>query len=102
MGLTPDRNDPCLDEVDPATGMQACYLILSADERARGFLRPVRRTYLHEKCGTTTMMAAAIAETYARDPAFYGATYCARCGGHYPVGAGGEFVWDGTDTKVGT
>jgi hypothetical protein len=47
-------------------------------------------------------MGTALAETYARDPAFYGATYCAGCGRHRPVGPDGEFVWDGTTEKVGT
>lgn len=102
MGLTPDRNDPCLREIDPQTGMQRCYLILSDEERAKGFVRPVRRSYRHLTCGTVTTMAVALAETYARQPSFYGATYCAGCRTHLPVGADGEFVWEGTDEKVGT
>ena len=53
-------------------------------------------------CGTDTTMAQAIAETYARDPKHYGGTYCAYCKAHFPVGAEGEFVWAGTDEKVGT
>lgn len=102
MGLTPDRQDPCLNEVNPDTGMQECYLILSDEERAKGFVRPVRRSYRHEKCGTVTTMAVPLAETYARQPGFYGGTYCAGCRGHYPVGASGEFLWADTDIKVGT
>jgi hypothetical protein len=47
-------------------------------------------------------MAQEIAETYARQPGFYGATFCCGCGKHLPVGRDGEFVWDGTDEKVGT
>jgi hypothetical protein len=47
-------------------------------------------------------MAQTIAETYARDPNFYGGTFCCACGGHYPVGVEGEFVWKGTSEKVGT
>ena len=47
-------------------------------------------------------MGLAIAETYARDPSFYGGTYCAGCQTHLPVGPKGEFVWDGTDERVGT
>jgi hypothetical protein len=46
-------------------------------------------------------MGQAIAETYARDPHFYGATFCVRCSKHRPVGEDGEFVWD-DGTKVGT
>ncbi len=77
------------------------YLILSGEERAKGFVRPVRRSYVHLVCGTTTSMAQEIAETYARTPAFYGATYCVHCQRHLPVGETGEFVWD-DGTKVGT
>lgn len=62
-------------------------------------------------CGTVTSMSQAIAETYARDPFFYGSTYCVGCGMHKPVGRTGEFVWDGpydpvtgeyTTDRVGT
>lgn len=53
-------------------------------------------------CGTVTTMGQTIAETYARDPSFYGSTFCCGCGKHLRVGADGEFVWDGTDERVGT
>jgi hypothetical protein len=53
-------------------------------------------------CGTLTTMGQAIAETYAREPRFYGSTYCCGCNMHRRVGAHGEFVWDGTDERVGT
>lgn len=89
-------------EIDPATGMQKAYVVLSAEERAKGFVRPVRRKYVHEKCGVVTTMAQSIAETYARNPSFYGGTFCAGCRTHFPVGANGEFLWDGTTEKVGT
>jgi hypothetical protein len=75
--------------------------VLSADERAKGFVRPVRRTYVHEKCGVATTMAQALAETYARDPHFYSGTFCCGCRAHFPVGETGEFVWD-DGRKVGT
>jgi hypothetical protein len=83
-------------------GMQKDYIVLTAEERAKGFVRPIRRTYTHEKCGTSTTMGQELAETYARDPGFYSATYCVKCGTHYPVGElRGEFKWlDGT--KVGS
>ena len=136
-----------------ASGMQAGYVVLSEDERAKGFVRPFRKSYVHVGCpppanlrdltseeherydqfgylkfeaypeeklpvtgkfwtkdtlarlggckGVTTM-GDAIAATYARDPKFYGATFCCHCGGHFPVGELGEFVWDGTDERVGT
>ena len=157
MSLVTDRKD--LDpSIDPVTGQQRTYLVLSEEERAKGFIRPVRTTYQHvgrrpkyplrdltEKergyndgqpaeqhfvkfeeypegsperarkatgrfwsqaelnsgCGSTTSMGQVLAETYARDPNFYGGTFCSKCGAHFPVGADGEFVWlDGS--RVGT
>jgi hypothetical protein len=83
-------------------GQHGAYWVLSAEERAKGFVRPVRRSYIHEKCGGLTSMGTALAETYARDPKFYGATFCAHCGSHFPVGAEGEFTWNGTTEKVGS
>lgn len=143
--------------IDPKTGMHEDYWVFSAEERAKGFVRPVRTSYVHVGrrvcgkpsneappagyaamvcvmvpghdgeclqwsgvrpaqfqrlkltgylggCGTVTTMARAFAETYARDPKFYGATFCAGdgCRTHFPVGEHGEFVWDGTDERVGT
>jgi hypothetical protein len=47
-------------------------------------------------------MGQALAETYARQPDFYSATFCCACGAHFPVGEHGEFVWEGTrDERVG-
>lgn len=103
-GVTSDRNDPRLthggdtEPVDQAP----VYLVLSADEIAKGFVRPVRRSYVHLTCGSETSMGQSIAETYAANPRFYGSTYCVACRMHRPVGESGEFVWDGTNEKVGT
>lgn len=155
MSLTTDRNDPRLGHgVDEKPGPQnEVYLVLSEEERAQGFVRPVRSTYRHvgppgpkhelrpltdeqhrlfagtdyvkfeaepnangtvrvgrcwtqaqldavgKGCGTVTTMAQALAETYAREPRFYGATYCCGCMRHLPID---EFVWDGTDERVGS
>lgn len=157
--LTTDRNDPRLHQTKE-NGQNEAYLVLSEEERAKGFVRPVRRSYLHvgkvphykglhrlltdeekaeypEKkyvailtvltddegnfkggsyvtqdeldawtegrrtggCGTLTTMSAALAETYAREPKFYGATFCCGCGKHLPVE---EFFWDGTQEEVGS
>lgn len=156
MGITDDPNNPCLKNIKP-DGQQACYLVLSDEERAKGFVRPVRRSYQHvgqevcghyrpslsgmlggmqevccmpighegehfivltrleqplaavaEKehriggCGAVTTMGQAIAETYARNPSFYGGTFCVQCGKHFPVGASGEFIWIDDGTRVGT
>lgn len=88
--------------INPLTGQQRDYIVLSPAERAKGFVRPVRHSYRHLKCGTVTKMGQSLAETYARDPAFYSGTFCVGCRTHFPVGKDGEFVWDGTDEKVGT
>lgn len=152
MGLTTDPNDPGLESIKD-NGQQEKYLVLSVEEIAKGFVRPVRRSYVHvgppkpryplralteeEKaryegfgyiafeefppselpltgryythdmlhrkgCGVKTTMGQALAETYARKPHFYGATFCCGCSTHLPVGAYGEFVWDGTEERVGT
>ncbi len=138
--------------IDPATGQQKGYVVLSPEERARGFVRPVRGTYVHAGlprpkhplrdltaseharydgmgyakyeeyppddsalvgrfwtqaqldkvdagCKAATTMGLALAETYARDPRFYGSTFCCACRKHLPVA---EFVWDGTDERVGS
>lgn len=142
-----------------ADGQHKSYWVLSEDERAEGFVRPVRSSYQHvglprpkhpmrplsaeelerhkaygyvmyesypeselplsgrfwtqtdldkvnAGCGTITSMGNAIAETYARNPSYYGSTFCAGCRMHLPVGAGGEFVWvengKATNERVGT
>lgn len=154
MSLTTDGNDPELHE-DRGDGQNKKYIVLSDEERAKGFVRPVRNGYIHvgmpepktplrylttkeaeefkqygyvayeeypagssslgrywteaeiasvgKGCGTMTIMVKAIAETYAREPRFYGATYCMGCRKHLPVGEHGEFVWaDAEDERVGT
>lgn len=116
MGLTDNPLDPRLTHgPDPADGgpvpQADFYLVLPEDERAKGFVRPIRDAYWHTVCGKVTTMNRAIAETYARQPRFYGATYCAHCQQHRPVGEDGEFHWvdprnrerqSPRDPKVGT
>lgn len=95
MSETTDRDDPRLGHgpnTEPVP-QNAAYLVLSADERAKGFVRPVRTSYRHATCGQVTTMAIGIAETYARQPDFYGSTYCTTCRMHRPVGEHGEFAW---------
>ena len=89
-------------EIIPETGQQQGYVVLAEEERAKGFVRLGRHSYRHLKCGTVTTMGQSLAETYARDPGFYSGTFCCGCRDHFPVGAEGEFVWDGTNEKVGT
>lgn len=92
--VTPDHR-----EIDPTTGMQKGYVVLSQEERAEGFVRPFRNKYIHDKCGVETRIGQSIAETYARDPKFYGGTYCVGCRTHFPVE---EFKWSNTNEKVGS
>lgn len=103
MNVVDDPNDPRLTHgVDSAPTDQAeVYLVLNDIERASGFVRPVQHTYIHLTCESSTRMSTALAETYARQPSFYGATYCAHCRMHLPVGEHGEFVWE-DGSKVGT
>ncbi|RWA55323.1 hypothetical protein AU476_07385 [Cupriavidus sp. UYMSc13B] len=147
MSLTTDPNDPRLQE-HRTGGQQETYLVLSEEERAKGFVRPYRDSYRHVGqqpkhpvrdltaseleqyrqfgyvkfeaypesgsplvgrfwtaaqlkggCGTVTTMGRALSETYARDPKFYGGTFCCHCNAHFPVA---EFKWDGTDEVVGS
>lgn len=106
-------------------GQYTNYPVLPEEDRKRGFIRPVRHKYVHvgvpgsthgqhvarqlgkdappgTGCGVVTHMGLALAETYARDPTYYGSTFCVGCHDHFPVGAEGEFVWDGTTERVGT
>lgn len=114
--LTTDRSHPDLNT--PNEGQHKVYLVLSEEERAKGFVRPVRTEYVHLRtkdggdpprvitsmkdmvgCGTLTRMSRDIAETYARDPGFYSHTYCIGCGKHLPVA---EFSWDADNLAVGS
>lgn len=81
------------------TGQHKSYIVLCPDERAKGFVRPYRNAYKHLTCGTVTTMGRALSETYARDPSFYGATFCMHCNKHSPVA---EFVWTADDLMVGS
>lgn len=152
--LTTDPTDPRLKEPETPGRQNDVYLVLSEEERKKGFQRPVRSAYRHvglprpknalidisaeekrkyeefgyvkfEKypdgssvfgrywsqaqidkieagCGAVTRMGRALSETYARNPSFYGATFCVGCGVHLPVGEHGEFVWEEDGTRVGT
>lgn len=87
------------------------YLVLPEQDRAKGFVRPLRHSYIHvgvggselalvaPGCGVQTTMSREISETYARDPNFYGSTYCCGCGMHLPIE---QFIWDGDEQVVGT
>lgn len=157
MPITDDPNDPRLERGGPEPGPQnEVYLVLSEQERAKGFRRPLRASYIHvgpaapkfelhdldeeqtaRYCGTDfnygyvkyepyppddlpmtgrywtqaqldaigtgckqiTTMGRDLAETYAREPGFYSATYCVTCRKHLPVD---EFIWAEDGERVGT
>ncbi len=86
-------------EINPVTGQQKNYVVLTDEERSKGFVRPVRTEYTHLKCGTVTSMSLAIAETYAREPKFYSGTFCVQCREHFPLD---QFVWKNSDEQVGS
>jgi len=143
-------------EQTEATGQHKSYIVLCAEERAKGFVRPYRDSYQHVGhlvrrcrmtrtdgdyenprqcihradhkgdheftglmllngpiefilsgpstpreggCGSVTTMGRALSETYARDPKFYGATFCCSCNRHLPVS---EFVWTADGEMVGS
>jgi len=98
--LTTNPNDPRLGHGadDVPVHQEQAYLILSEDERKKGFVRPYRDAYRHKTCGHITTMGRELSETYARDPKFYGATYCVHCHMHRPIS---EFTWYEMDGSEG-
>lgn len=154
-GVSPGYEDAPAPGPIKGNGQHSSYWILGDEERAKGFVRPLRRSYKHvgptgpahptrdltaaeherydsagyalfeqyppelapvtgrfwtraeldavgKGCGTVTTMGLAIAETYARQPTFYGATFCCGCGTHLPVGKRGVFVWVEPDGRTST
>lgn len=54
------------------------------------------KSQIESGCGAVTTMNDMLAKTYAKDPSFYGSTFCCGCGKHLPVE---EFVWDDNRTE---
>lgn len=75
---------------DRGDGQQKGYVVLSDEERAKGWVKPYRDKYIHNICGTLTSMGRKLSETYARDPYFYSGTFCCGCGTHFPLD---QFKW---------
>jgi len=101
--LTTDNNDPELRVTEP-DGQYKKYLVLSDEERSKGFIQPVRRSYVHKICGGLTTMGKELSETYAKNPNFYSGTYCCSCGTHFPLkdtDGNYNFYWDDDGTGVG-
>lgn len=109
--ITDDPKDLALKEID-SSGMQKKYLVLSEQERAKGFVRPLRRSYTHLQCGRSTRMGLELCETYARNPQFYGGTFCSGCSAHFPLKSNSSkdrktqdfytFTWDEDGEGVGS
>lgn len=55
------------------------------------YRQPIRNTYRHTVCGTTTRCGDGIAKTYATNPHYYGYTFCVACRTHPPLE---EFTWE--------
>lgn len=119
-GLTIDRNDPDLGHGgDTVPGPQNKKYLILPEHKRKGFIRPLRRSYIHvgiggheidpndmsksglkgNACGVQTRMGLELCETYAANPHFYGSTYCVGCQMHLPVA---EFVWDEDGEVVGS
>ena len=96
---TPGLEDASAPKPVDLSGQHGAYWILTESERMKGFVRPVRRSYKHTVCGSITTMGLAIAETYARDPKFYGATFCVTCAAHFTVD---QFTWNDGGGVVGS
>lgn len=97
MPVTTDAADPKLGKKTD-DGQMESYLVLSEEERTKGFIRPVRDVYVHKTCGQITRIAKEIAESFARDPKMYSHTFCTTCKNHLAVS---EFVWEKTKILVG-
>ena len=50
-------------------------------------------------CQGVTSLPRLVAETFAVNPKYYGKTFCAVCGVYLNVD---QFVWDGTNERVGS
>lgn len=117
-GITSDRNDAELNTPEGPGQQNKKYLVLSEEERLKGFVRPLRRSYIHvgiggheidpndrskhgrtgRGCGAQTRMGLELCETYASSPEFYSTTWCVGCKTHLPVA---EFRWAEDNEVVG-
>jgi len=107
VGL-PAPDHPLRDLTDEERERYAQYGYAKYEEYPRGgsllgrFWTQAELDKIGKGCGTVTKMPRQIAETYAANPGYYGSTFCCGCHAYLPVGKHGEFVWDGTDERVGT
>ena len=71
---------------------------LTKEERSKGFVRSLRLSYIHNKCGEVSTIDKPIAEILAKEPDFYTRVYCYHCKSDLPLD---EFVWQ-DDEQVGS
>ena len=95
MSLTTDPNHPAIQrgpldgETEPRE-QNKVYLVLPPEDLRKGYVKPLRQSYKHSTCSGETRMGYELSATYARDPWFYGLTYCVHCRVHRPLT---EFRW---------
>lgn len=86
---------PVCDQANGHDGpCDSSYRVVSQPDHAA-----IERSHRIGGCGSVTTMGRALSETYARDPKFYGATFCCTCNRHLPVA---EFVWTADGMQVGS
>jgi len=77
-------------QIDPTTGQQKGYVVLTAEERAKGFVKPVRGIVYPQGLRLPDEYGTALAETYARNPWFLQRHVCCACGAHFDLN---QFHW---------
>ena len=97
VGCRPSR--PTRKLTTEETKRYEAYKYVAFEEKPDGGGRYWTQERLDSGCNMKTTISAAIAETFARKPDFYGATFCAACRQHFPLD---EFVWHGTNQTVGS
>jgi len=95
----PDNGNSTPDETLLPDGQKADHWVLSPEERQNGWVRPYRESYVHNTCGTQTRMPKACAETYAKNPKYYGSTFCCGCRTYFSVT---QFEWEDGSGTVGS
>lgn len=65
-------------------------VVLTEQELAAGFVRPLRLRVLHIFCGRPSAVMAGQAEDLAKDPASWSTCWCGVCGRRLPIE---QFTW---------
>ena len=75
MSITTNPNDECLIVGQKEEGQNECYLVLSDEERAKGFVRPYRDTYVH-KTWEQLLQWVELFLRLMQEIKIHGATFC--------------------------